>query len=141
MSTISTIPSHQNKSRCIPTKRKNKVVEMIHIPPIVSSFATSLNNSEKSIVTQSIIKPLNNEIDTLNTTKISQYYQSSTQVRHTNEKNLLYNDKLEEYHYRYHPCMIFTSLLHHPVVCILYRTLFYIEKNILINHKKEEKRK
>ena len=90
MSTISTIPSHQNKSRCISAKRKNKVVEMIHIPPIVSSFATSLNNSENSIVTQSIIKPSNNEIDTLNTTKISQYYQSSTQVRHTNEKNLLY---------------------------------------------------
>lgn len=89
MPKISTTTYHRDKFRRVVTRRKKKIAGAIHIPLVLSSFQTTLNSSEKSIVSESFVTSSNSEIDTVNTTEINQRYPSPTQVRQSNE-NVLY---------------------------------------------------
>ncbi len=86
MSKILTTHEHRTKSGRAVTRERKKVPETVHTQPISSSFATTLDNSTKSNVSQSFVKPPNYGIDNGNATKINRHSESSAQVRQTNEE-------------------------------------------------------
>jgi hypothetical protein len=84
MPTTSTARNHRNQSQPASTDRRKRKRRITHTP--LSSVATTLNNSNKSNVSQNFVKSSNIGTDILNDTKINRYYPLLAKVRYLNEE-------------------------------------------------------